>query len=165
MTSAKPPKTLLYAGCVTTLPAKAGSFSGNAFGIPIRLRLKAPSEPQDVLCGVNVPVSNIPARAAMRPIRERLFDLWKGTTRTTRLRGVSRVNRYNPYPSFLRFGYEDVYELCPPSIVRRLCQPTPSDAFDVKGFQRNKAVGTNQLAGSFVVKVSTLVGNLLMQLR
>ncbi len=148
---------------MTTLPAKAGSFSGNAFPHGIRLRLKAPSEPQYVLCGVNVPVGNISARTAMHPIRKRLFDFWKRTAPATRLRGVLRVNRYNLYPSFLRFGYEDVYELCPTSVMCRLCKSGPSNAFDVKSFVSYQPVGVSELAGCFVVEVSALVGNLLVQ--
>ena len=127
------------------------------------MRLKAPSEPKYVLRGVNVSVGNITARTAMHPIRQRLFDFWKRTTPVTRLRGVLRVNRYNSYPSFFRFGYEDIYELCPTSVVCRLCKPGPSNAFDVKSFVSYQPVGVNQLAGCFVVEVSALVGNLLLQ--
>jgi hypothetical protein len=127
------------------------------------LRLKTPSEPKYVLCGVNVPIGNITARTAMHPVRERLFDFWKRTAPATRLRGVLRVNRYNPYPSFLRFGYEDVYELCPTSVMCRLCKPGASNTFDVKSFVSYQPVGVNQLAGCFVVEVSAPVGNLLMQ--
>lgn len=148
---------------MTTLSAKADSFSGHAFGTPMRFVPKAQPEPQYVPCGVNVSVGNVATRAAMRPIRELLLNLWKNTTLTTRLRGVLRVNRYNPYPSFLRFGYEDVYELCPTSIMRRLRQSSPRDTFDVKSFVGYQGVRVNQLTRRLVVKVSALVGNLLMQ--
>src|SRR3712207_3622136 len=106
---------------VTTLTAKAASFSGNAFGIPIRSRLKAPSEPQDVLCGINVPVGHVSAReAGMHPIRERLLDLWQSTATATRLRGVLRVNHDASHSSIFRFLSEDVERLRPTCIVRAL---------------------------------------------
>jgi hypothetical protein len=68
---------------VTTLPAKAGRVSGNACGDPLRSRLKAPSEPQYVLCGVNVPLGYVATRAVVQPIRELVLDLRKCTALAT----------------------------------------------------------------------------------
>jgi hypothetical protein len=84
---------------VTTLPAKAGRVSGNACGDPLRSRLKAPSEPQYVLCGVNVPLGYVATRAVVQPIRELVLDLRKCTALATRLSGVLRVNRDHSHPS------------------------------------------------------------------
>src|SRR5215210_5004497 len=160
MRSSRPSEVM---ASVTTLPAKAGSFSGNAFGIPIRLRPKAPSEPQDVLCGVNVSVLGMATPATMHPIRERLLNLRECTTPTAGLRGVPRVDRDDPHPSFLRFGYEDVYELRPASIMRRLREVAPGDASNIEHFAGYQSVGIHQLACLLVVEVPTLVGSLLVQ--
>jgi hypothetical protein len=71
----------------------------------IRSRLKASSEPQYVLCSVDVPVLDVPAQTDVHPVRDLLLELCKRTTSATRLGGVLRVNRYDSYPSFFRFGY------------------------------------------------------------
>jgi hypothetical protein len=55
---------VLKAPGVTTLPAKAGSFSGNAFPNGIRYRLIAPSEREDVSCSIHVPVAHVSERCA-----------------------------------------------------------------------------------------------------
>ena len=92
-----------FVDLVTTLPAKAGSFSGHALADAPRFVLKAPSEPQYIQRGVNVPVGYVSARAYVYPLRERLLDLRKSTTRATRLRSVPRVYRDNSRTSFFRF--------------------------------------------------------------
>jgi hypothetical protein len=160
---------------VTTLPAKAGSFSGHVCGNPLRFvpfATACPDKPlqnserEDVLCGVKVAVGCIPTGGTgMHPIRERLFDLWKRTAVATHLRGVLRVNRDNSHPSFFRFGCEDVKEPRPSRIMGALGKTAAGDAFDVKRFVGDQAVLIYQLAGLFVVEVPSLVGRLLVQLR
>src|SRR5215210_7626054 len=123
-----------------TLPARAGSFSDNAFGIPIRLRLIAPSEREYIQGGVHVPVVRVSTMAHMCPIRERLIYLRHRAARATRLRGIPRINRHHPCTSFFRFVREDIEEGCPTRVVRRLRKPTPGDALDVEGFVDDEAV-------------------------
>lgn len=148
---------------MTTLPTRAGSFSGNAFGIPIRLRLIAPSEREDIQGGVQVPVIRVSTRANVCPIRECLFYLWHRPARATRLRGVPRINRYYPCTSFFRFVREDVEEGCPTRVVRGLRKPSPGDALDVEGFVDDEAVGVYEFASLLVVKVPTLIRRFLVQ--
>ena len=119
---------------VTPLPAKASSFSGHVCGNPLRFVLKAPSEPQDVLCGVDVSVGHVAAGgAAAYPLRERLFDLRKSTAVATRLRGVLRVYRDNSHPSLFRFGCEDANKPRPACVMRALRKAGSSDALDTQG--------------------------------
>jgi hypothetical protein len=150
---------------VTTLSAKADSFSGHACGNPLRSVPKAQPEPEYVPGSVHVPVGNVAARAAMRPIRERLLDLRHRTARATRLRGVLRVYRNDSHASFFRFACEDVDELSPTGVVRGLREPRAGYALDVEGFVSDETVGIHELSRLLVVEVPALVGRLLVQLR
>ena len=150
---------------MTTLTAKAASFSGNAFGTPIRLRLKAPPEPQDILCGIDIPVRYIPALlASVHPNRKRLLDLCQSTASATHLGSVLRVNRDQRNTSFFRFALQYLEELRPSHIMHRLCKVVTGYAPDVEGFMSYQSVALCQLARYFVVEVSPLVGHLLMEL-
>ena len=148
---------------MTSLPARAGSFSGHARRYRPRCVLKAPSEPQDVLCGVNVPVDYVAASAAVRPFRERLLGLWKRTATATCLRGVLRVNREDSYPSFFRFGCEDVQKPTPARVMRRLRKAGPGYTAHVERFMDYQAVSLYQFASLLVVEVTALVRRSLVQ--
>ena len=150
---------------VTPLPAKASSFSGHVCGNPLRFVLKAPSEPQDVLCGVDVSVGHVAAGGAgVYPLRERLFDLRKSTAVATRLRGVLRVYRDNSHPSLLRFGCEDANKPRLACVMRALRKAGSSDALDAQGLVGYQPMPPYQSMGLFVVKVPPLVcGDLLVE--
>lgn len=152
---------------MTTLSAKADSFSGHACGNPLRSVPKAESPPemQDVQRGVHVPVRGVPARAAMHPIRERLLRLRQRSASRTDLRCVFGIDCDNSHASVLCFACEDVEELRPTRVVRGLRQPGSGDTLDVQGFVGDEAVGIHQLPGFLVVEVPPLVGRLLVQLR
>ena len=141
---------------VTTLPAKAGSFSGNALGTRIRWRLKTPPEPQDVPRGIDIPADHISAEETIvHPDRERLVVLRQSTARTTLLRGVLRVNRDALRTSLFRFLREDVEKLRPSHIVRALGalgKRCPGDPSDVQGLVDYCPVPLDQLASFLVVK-------------
>jgi len=150
---------------VTTLPAKAGSFSGHARADAPRFVLKAPSEPQYIQRGVNVPVGYVSAWAYVYPVRERFLDLRESTTRATRLRSVPRVYRDNSRTSFFRFVRKYVQERCPSRVMRSLGKSSPGDALDVEGFVADETVGIHQPSRLFVVEVSALVRRLLVKAR
>lgn len=151
---------------MTTLPAKAGSFSGHARANAPRFVRKAPSEPQYVLSGVNVSINDIATQTAMRPLRERLLDLRHSGARATRLRGVPRVYRDYSHSSTLSLLYEDVNELRPTSIVGGLRKPaTTGNAVNVENFTGYQSVAFYQLARLLVVEVLALVSDSLVQLR
>lgn len=116
---------------------------------------------QDIQSSVHVPVGHVSAGADVHPVRERLLDLRQRAARATRLRCVARINRYDLNPSFFRFGFEDIDELRPANIIGRLRK----EALDVKSLDCYQAVSIHQLASLFVVEVSALVGDLLVQLR
>ena len=117
---------------MTTLPASAGSFSGHARANAPRFVLKAPSEPQYIQRGINVPVGYVSARAYVYPLRERLLDLRESTTRATRLSSVPRVYRDNSRTGFFRFVRKYVQEGSPSRVMRSLGKPGPGDALDVE---------------------------------
>ena len=149
---------------VTTLPAKASGFSGHVCGNPLRFGLKAPSEPQDVLCGVDVSVGHVVAGGAVVcPPRERLFDLRKSTAVATRLRGVLRVYRDNSHPSLFRFGCEDANKSRPACVMRALRKAGSSDALDAQGLVGYQPMPPYQSPGLFVVKGPPLVCDLLVE--
>jgi hypothetical protein len=149
---------------VTTLPAKACSFSGHVCGNPLRFGLKAPSEPQDVLCGVDVSVGHVAAGgAAAYPLRERLFDLRKSTSVATRLRGIFRVYRDNLHPSLFRFGCEDANKTRPACVMRALRKAGSSDTLDTQGLVGYQPMPPYQSPGLFVVKGPPLVCDLLVE--
>lgn len=155
---------------VTTLPAKAGSFSGHARRNRPRSVLKAPSEPkfQDVLCGVNVPVGHVATALGLAPVyslRERLFNLRHSTAAATYLGGIRRINRHDSRTSFFRFVREYRKELRPTRVVNGLRKVSPGYSTDVQGFVGNQTMGVRQLPRLFVVKVPALVSCLLVQLR
>jgi hypothetical protein len=149
---------------VTTLSAKADSFSGHVCGNPLRFVPKAQPEPQDIQSGVNVSVDGIATRsAAMYPLRERFLDPGHSSARTTSLRRVPGIDCDNPRTSFFRFVSEDVEEGCPTRIERGLRKPGPGDALDVEGFVDDEGVGMHQLPSLLVVEVPALVRHLLVQ--
>ena len=148
---------------MTTLPAKAGSFSGHARANAPRFVLKAPSEPQDILSGVNVPVCYVAARAAMHPLRERFLCPWKLAAVAAHLRGVPGDYPNDCDPSFFRFGSQDRYEPSPACIVRGLRKPGVGDTTDVEDFVDNEAVSIYQPSSLLVVEVSALVRRFLVQ--
>lgn len=155
---------------VTTLSAKADSFSGRACGNPLRCvpRAEPPPEIQYVASGVHVPVCGVATAfsfAAMHPIPERLFDLRRSTTRATDLRGIARINRDDSHTSFFRFMREDVDELRPASVVLGLRKPRSGDARDVQGFVSNQTMRVHQLTSFLVVEIPPLVSRLLVQFR
>lgn len=148
---------------MTTLPAAAGSFSGHVCGNPLRSVLKAPSEPQDVLSGVNVPVGRVSTSTAVRPFRKRFLDIRKRTAPATYLRGVLRVNRDDSHPSLLRFGCEDIEKLSPARIMGALSKMGSSDTLHVQGFVSDHAEPLREPSGFLMMKVPALVGRLLVQ--
>jgi L-rhamnose mutarotase len=114
---------------VTTLTAKAVSFSGHARAAAPRYVLVAPSEREYVACGVDVPIGNVPTRAIMYPIRERLSYLPRSATRATRLCGVPGVDRHDSRTSLFRFVREYLQKLRPTRVVRGLREPAPGKTF------------------------------------
>lgn len=149
---------------MTTLSAKADSFSGHVCGNPLRFVPKAQPEPQDIQGGVNVSVGGIATcSAAVYPLRERFLDLGHSSARATNLRRVPGIDRDNPRTSFFRFVGENVKEGRPTRIERRLRKPGPDDALDVEGFVGDEGVGIHQLPSLLVVEVPALVRHLLVQ--
>src|SRR6266566_3154306 len=107
-----------------TLPAKAGSFSGNGMtcsdGVAVyRWRLKAPSEPlskctvQDIQRGVQVATDAQAAGAAMPAVFEILRDVFAAGR--TGLRCAGGIHLDQRPTSFCRFVGHDRDELAPAS--------------------------------------------------
>lgn len=148
---------------MTTLPAKAGNFSGHARANAPRCVLRAPSEPEYVLRGINVPVACVPAAlAAVYTDRESFLDLREITAAATRLSGHSRIYRDDSHSSLLRFLCEYRKQLSPSRIVSRLRKACAGYTSNAQGFVGYEPVPTYQLASQLVVEVSSLVGNLLV---
>ena len=116
---------------MTTLSAKADSFSGHVCGNPLRYVPKAQSKPEYIPCGVLVPVGCVSARAGVQPVRERFLDLRGLAARAASLCRIPRIYRDYPDSSFFRFLSEDVQEGSPPRVVGGLGEPAPGDALDV----------------------------------
>ena len=148
---------------MTTLPAKAGSFSGHARANAPRFILKAPSEPQYVPSCVNVPVYYVAARTAMYPLRERFLSLWKLAAVAAHLRGVLGLYGDDSSTSLFRFVPEYLEELSPAGIVGGLRKPTPGDASGVEDFVDDEAVSVCQLSSLLVVEIPALVRRFLVQ--
>ena len=104
-----PHSMLIIQGTVITLSAKADSFSGHAPPSGARSVLKARSEPQNIVRGVQVAICHIAAvGTAMHPIRQRLGNRGQRTAATTCLRRVVGWNRNHCHTSFFRFVRQDL---------------------------------------------------------
>jgi hypothetical protein len=150
---------------VTTLPAKAGSFSGHAPPIGARSVLTARSEPQNILRGVQVSIGNIPTgRAVMHPIRQCLRNVRQRAAPATHLCRVVRRNCDHCHTSFFRFVRQDMQERSPRDIQRGFGQPTAGDTTNVQVFVDKRASAVDQRTGGFMMKISPQIADSLMLL-
>src|SRR6266700_161347 len=157
-----------------TLPAKAGSFSGNGMtcsdGVAVyRWRLKAPSEPwsesepQDVQRGIQVSTDAQAAGTAMPALAEGLGDLLAADR--TGLRCAGRIHLDQRPTSFRRFVGHDRDELAPASIVNGLGQHRAGQPLDVQIFDGDQPVRLNQRVRRLVMEVTPLIGDVAMHPR
>ncbi len=162
---------------MTSLTAEAASFfSGRGSD------RKGQSSPEDVACGIYVGVDFV---STLVTSEHRLADAVGGAdvpavgTRRTRVPGVHEDHLSS---SFLRFGNEDVRELCPARVGDRSVQATlggcpvgeeDSGAFgigdglgsayhvgDPEVLNADHVVASDELSGCLVVEVSPAIGDL-----
>jgi len=151
---------------MTPLPKESG------FSKQHRLRgtyaLRAASQPlgEDVQGGVLVSVGGEAARfARIRPVSERHLLVRDRAETTAHLRRVCRVHRFESDTGTLSLVFEDRKEGAPAHVVRALRKPRAGDALDIEVFGVNRSIPGYESVRRLEVKVSSLVGNVPMQVR
>jgi hypothetical protein len=164
---------------VMTLPAKAGSFSGDGTTLLRRVavhryRLKAPSEPlrcqererafQDVQSSSQVPADTQAAgSAAMPTITECLRNMCAAARAIPRCAGWIHLDDC-PTGALCLFA-QDRDELTPTRVVNGLCQHRAGEPSEVQVFDRDQSVFLYYCVRRLVVEVPPLVGDVQMHSR
>lgn len=100
------------------------------------------------------------APAVMNAHRERLTDFCPTDTCLT---CATRIDFHHQPTSILRFAGQYIYESRYRDIEHRFAQPATGKPFDVQIFDRNQAVSVNKFATFFVMKVATLVADVIVK--
>lgn len=100
------------------------------------------------------------APAVMNAHCERLSDFCPADTC---LACSSWINFHDQPTSILRFVGQHVYESRDRDVEHRFAQPAASKPFNVQIFNRNKAVSVNQFSRFLVVKVATLIADMIVE--
>src|SRR6266446_1474261 len=100
----------------------------------------------------------------MNPIRQGFLGLWYLSACATHLRRVVWRNGDHLTASFCRFTVQDTEKAAPTNIIGRFGKPGLGNACYVQLLVGNHAVTGNQGRGCLVVKIPSLVGDMLMLL-
>ena len=151
---------------VTTLRAKARSFSGYARPSGPRWRLRAQSEPTvlDQQCTDLIPRKREMTARAQMPALAQLLRNWFPAD--ARLACAAWVHRDHPPAGSFRLAVENRDELAPRSVTNRLGQAMVLDhVLDLEILVTDHVEGLYKSARRLVVEVATDVRHMLVQAR